>query len=129
MSVFFGAQVTITSESFRGNDHWIWCSAAVDFIQKPFRDQELLYCIGEALKTNQTLREARLRKSEIAERLGKLSKHEREVFDRVVTGKPNKIIAYELDVSDRAVEIHRGRVIKKMQARLLAILIRMHLSV
>ena len=89
----------------------------------------MLYCIGEALKTNQTLREARLRKSEIAERLGKLSKHEREVFDRVVTGKPNKIIAYELDVSDRAVEIHRGRVMEKTQARLLAILIRMHLSV
>jgi FixJ family two-component response regulator len=89
----------------------------------------LLYCIGEALKTNQTLREARLRKSEIGERLGKLPKHEREVFDRVFTGKPNKIIAYELDVSDRAVEIHRGRAIEKTQARSMAVLIRMHLSV
>ena len=101
---------------------------AVDFIQKPFRDQELLDRIRKALATDQQRREKRDRVEEVADRLDKLTKREREVFDLVVTGKPNKIIAFELEVSQRTVEIHRSRVMEKMQANSLADLVTMHMT-
>ncbi len=101
---------------------------AVDFIQKPFRDQELLDCIRKALATDQKRRESCERVAQVVDRLGKLTKREREVFDLVVTGKPNKIIAFELNVSQRTVEIHRARVMEKMQANSLADLVKMHMT-
>ena len=101
---------------------------AVDFIQKPFRDQELLDRIGEALKTDQERRSAREEKAEVQGRIEKLTNRERQVLDLVVTGKPNKVIAYELGVSQRTVEIHRARVMEKMQAKSLADLVRMHMT-
>jgi RNA polymerase sigma factor (sigma-70 family) len=101
---------------------------AVDFIQKPFRDQELLERIAEALKADEQRRSARAAKAEVSSRIEKLTNRERQVLDLVVTGKPNKVIAYELGVSQRTVEIHRARVMEKMQARSLADLVRMHLA-
>jgi two-component system response regulator FixJ len=101
---------------------------AVDFIQNPFRDQELLDRIREALATDEERREAQQQHAEVATRLDRLTKREREVFDLVVTGKPNKVIAYELGVSQRTVEIHRARVMEKMQARSLADLVKMHMT-
>ncbi len=101
---------------------------AVDFIQKPFRDQELLDRIREAIATDEECREVQQHHTEILARLNTLTKREREVFDLVVTGKPNKVTAYELGVSQRTVEIHRARVMEKMQARSLADLVKMHIA-
>ncbi len=101
---------------------------AVDFIQKPFRDQELLDRVREALLADKERRKELEQHAEVESRLQKLTKREREVFDLVVTGKPNKVIAYELGVSQRTVEIHRARVMEKMEARSLADLVRMHMS-
>lgn len=101
---------------------------AIDFIQKPFRDQELLDCIGNAMQADRSRRSGLEYLTKIADKLQKLTKREREVLDLVVTGKPNKIVAYELGVSQRTVEIHRARVMEKMDARSLADLVRMHLT-
>ncbi len=101
---------------------------AVDFIQKPFRDQELLDRIHLALRTDEERRAEAERIDEVQSLIGRLTQREHEVFDLVVTGKPNKVIAYELGVSQRTVEIHRARVMEKMQARSLADLVRMHIA-
>lgn len=101
---------------------------AIDFIQKPFRDQELLDRIGEAIKADQEKRTAREEQHAVRGRIEKLTNREREVLALVVTGKPNKVIAYELGVSQRTVEIHRARVMEKMEAKSLADLVRMHMA-
>lgn len=102
---------------------------AFDFIQKPFRDQDLLERVSDALSVDQRRRTTDAKRAEVSARLEKLTKREQEVMQLVVHGKPNKVIAFDLGVSQRTVEIHRARVMEKMQARSLADLVRMTLDV
>lgn len=90
-------------------------AGAIDFIQKPFRDQELLDKIQHAIELDANSRAERESKEEIAARIATLTPREREVMDLVVAGKLNKLIARELGISQRTVEIHRARVMQKMQ--------------
>jgi len=99
---------------------------AVDFIQKPFRDQELLDRINLAIEQNRRRREAEETMQDIAERVSSLTRREREVMDMVIQGKANKVIAIDLGLSQRTVEVHRAHVMDKMRARTLAELVRMN---
>lgn len=100
---------------------------AFDFIQKPFRDQELLERVSAALDRDRHMRDDSDRRADVAERHSQLTPREREVMQLVVTGRANKVIAFELGMSQRTVEIHRARVMEKMSAQSLADLVRMSL--
>jgi two-component system, LuxR family, response regulator FixJ len=102
---------------------------AFDFLQKPFRDQELLDRVNRALARDAEKRTQLRHKDIILERLTTLSPREREVLDLVTRGKPNKIVAADLGVSQRTVEIHRARVMEKMDATSLAELVRMMIEI
>ena len=104
-------------------------AGAVDFIQKPFRDQDLIDRINQALEKDTSNRAALGERNDIRKRLETLTPREREVLDLVVHGKANKVIAGDLKLSQRTVEIHRARVMEKMQASSLAHLVRMVLEV
>jgi FixJ family two-component response regulator len=101
---------------------------AFDFLQKPFRDQDLIDRIQRALAKDQTGRTELRERARIKERMESLTAREREVLDLVTSGKPNKIMAADLGVSQRTVEIHRARVMEKMGASSLAQLVRMVLD-
>lgn len=103
-------------------------NGAFDFLEKPFRDQELLDCITRAIETDSHRRTVQSETAVVSERLERLTSREREVLELVVTGKANKVIAHELGVSQRTVEIHRARVMEKMEARSLPELVRMHMA-
>ena len=98
---------------------------AVDFIQKPFRDQELLDRINIALEKGNQSFAVQEQMEEFATRLSSLTQREREVMEMIVNGKANKVIAIDLGLSQRTVELHRARVMEKMKARTLADLVRM----
>ncbi len=98
---------------------------AVDFIRKPFRDQELLDRINDAFNLEAEERSDRANVDAVRKCLGSLTPRELEVFERVAAGQANKVIAIELEISERTVEIHRSQVMRKMQARTLADLVRM----
>jgi RNA polymerase sigma factor (sigma-70 family) len=90
---------------------------ATEFIQKPFRDQELLDCIHSALESSREKHKRQDEKRQVQKRLDTLTEREKEVLDRIVSGQANKVIAIELDISQRTVENHRARILEKMQAR------------
>ena len=98
---------------------------AMDFIRKPFRDQELLDRVQEALTWDASVREHRADLESIRLRAGSLTPREQEVFERVAEGQANKVVAIDLGISERTVEIHRSQVMQKMKARNLADLVKM----
>ena len=101
---------------------------AFDFLQKPFRDQDLLDRIQRAIVRDGELRQSLSEHARIKVHLESLTPREREVLDLMTQGKQNKVIAQELDVSPRTVEIHRARVMEKMNAQSVAELVRMMLD-
>ena len=101
---------------------------AFDFLQKPFRDQELIDRINAALKQDAQNRESVDRLADLRQRAQSLTPREREVMAHVVDGKANKVIAIDLGLSERTVEIHRANVMEKMAARSVAHLVKMHLT-
>lgn len=99
-------------------------AGAFDFLEKPFQGAKLLERVREALALDARQHGRQARRAEAAARLALLSPREREVLDRVVIGQYNKVIAAELGISLSTVEIHRKRVMEKLQAESLADLIR-----
>ena len=101
---------------------------AFDFLQKPFRDQDLIDRIQRALERDSRSRTTLAQHTKIRERLDSLTEREREVLTLITRGMPNKVMAAELGVSQRTVEIHRARIMEKSGAASLAQLVRMVLD-
>jgi FixJ family two-component response regulator len=100
-------------------------AGALEFLTKPFRDQDLLDAIEQALERDRAARRHAREIAELRERFDVLTSREREVMSLVVAGRLNKQIGFELKISEVTVKIHRGRVMNKMGAESLAELVRM----
>ena len=100
-------------------------SGAVEFLTKPFRPQELLDAVQQALYRDGELRKKRLQTADVRHRYERLTSREREVMELVVSGLLNKQIAAKLGIGEHTVKIHRGHVMEKMKADSLPALIRM----
>jgi len=100
-------------------------AGAFDFIEKPFSDQVLLERIQQALQADSLGRAAAHEREEIARRSERLTARENQVFGLVVEGKPNKVVAAELSLSQKTVEVHRAHVMEKMRAESFADLVKM----
>ena len=98
---------------------------AVDFVEKPFNDQALVELIQKCIERDAVDRETLAQRAQVRDRLALLTPREREVMDRVVAGDSNKLIAKQLDISPKTVEVHRSRVMQKMQINSLAELVQM----
>lgn len=102
-------------------------AGAVDFLEKPLDEKELLTVLGRVLSQSRASLQLSEQKEQAAARLGRLTEREREVFDGLAMGKTNKGIALELGISPRTVEIHRARIMDKLAAGTLSDLIRIAL--
>jgi two-component system response regulator FixJ len=103
-------------------------AGAVDFIEKPFSGEFVLGSIQQALELGRRIREKETFIGGARVNMERLTNRESEVLDRLVVGDSNKMIAAQLDISPRTVEVHRARVMEKMQARSLSHLVRMVLA-
>ncbi|MDP9142819.1 MAG: response regulator [Pseudomonadota bacterium] len=103
-------------------------AGAVDFLQKPFNDEELIRRVHKALEIDRHERELLRKHEELARRWAELTAREQEVAQRIADGKANKVVAQELDISERTVEVHRARLLQKLGVRSLAQLVQVVLS-
>jgi two-component system, LuxR family, response regulator FixJ len=101
---------------------------AVDFLEKPFEADALIEAVGRALAQSERLRQADATRTRAAAQIASLTPREREVLDLLVTGLPNKAIASKLGASPRTIEVHRSRVLEKLQVRGLPDLVRLVLA-
>ena len=102
---------------------------AADFLEKPFDDELLLRSVRSALNRSQQNAARDAERAEVEARLSTLTNREREVLEGLVAGKPNKVIAFDLAISPRTVEIYRANVMTKMEAASLSELVRMALVI
>ncbi|MEL6716590.1 MAG: LuxR C-terminal-related transcriptional regulator, partial [Planctomycetota bacterium] len=100
-------------------------AGAFDFIEKPFSDQVLLERIQQALQADNVERSQERDRADIERRAGRLTARETQVFELVVAGKPNKVVASDLGLSQKTVEVHRAHVMEKMRAESFADLVKM----
>ncbi|MGD9739564.1 MAG: response regulator FixJ [Bauldia sp.] len=100
---------------------------AVDFLEKPYSEEAMLSAVEAAVRRSSVDASGSSEKDEILERVTTLSVRERQVLDGVVAGKPNKVIAYDLDISPRTVEVYRANLMTKMRASSLSHLVRLAL--
>ena len=103
-------------------------AGAVDFIEKPFDERAILESVRLAQSRFAAHHASAAAGATARTKLGLLTPREREVFDALVRGKQNKVIAFDLDISPRTVEVHRARVLEKLEARSLAELVRLALT-
>ncbi len=103
-------------------------AGAIDFIEKPYDDEEILSSVRDALSRGAEQRANAATAAAVQTNIAKLTPREREVLEQVALGHPNKIVAYNLGISPRTVEIHRARVIEKLSARNLSHLVRMAIT-
>ena len=101
---------------------------AFEFVQKPFRDQDLLDRVNHALEQDKENRSTLARRADVLHRFETLTPREQQVMGFVVDGAANKVIAIDLGLSERTVEIHRAKVMEKMGARSVAHLVKLQLS-
>jgi two-component system response regulator FixJ len=103
-------------------------AGAVDFVEKPFTEETILETVKSALEHAAKPKRQVVDSADGASRLRQLTPREREVLDGLVAGLPNKTIAYDLGISARTVEVHRARVMEKMQVKSLSALVRIAIS-
>lgn len=99
-------------------------AGAIDFLEKPFDDEQLLASVARAAELRRQDLGRQAAAAAARARLETLTPRERQVLDLLVLGRPNKVIAFELDISPRTVEIHRAHLMEKMEARSLSDLVR-----
>ncbi|MCK5902188.1 MAG: response regulator transcription factor [Cocleimonas sp.] len=104
-------------------------AGALDFLEKPFNEQSLLESIYRAIEKDAQQRGEASKTAEIHQRIARLTSREKEVMEEVVSGKRNKVIAYDLEISQSTVEAHRAKVMEKMEAASLSDLMRMIFSI
>ncbi len=103
-------------------------AGAVDFIEKPIDDEVILQSVREALSRGVKMHAHAAAEETMRGNIRRLTARERQVLEQVALGHPNKVVAYNLDISPRTVEIHRSRVIEKLNARNLSHLVRIALA-
>lgn len=103
-------------------------AGALDFLEKPFRDEVLLEKVRNGLELDRHRRDHQAERAEVERRLDELTPRETEIMEGMLQGKLNKIIAYDLDISARTVEVHRANVLEKLHARNSSDMVRMVLS-